>query len=167
MNCDYQLIIIRGTPGSGKSSLGRRLKKVFPNGVLIELDNVRGMMNDVDWNSDEQHFIALEVAASAVNTFISSKRNPVIVVDMFLPDMLKFFLEKIPKTDYKIITLLVNSETLAKRFTVRKEGFRDIEKGITLNKLILDHPANDETKIDTSEIEKNEVAEKCLSALRN
>ena len=165
MNSNYQLIIIRGTPGAGKSSLGRRLKKVFPNGVLIEIDNVRGMMNDVDWNSEEQHFIALDAAAATVKSFIQLKRTPVIVVDMFMPDKLEFFLEKVGEMNYKLISLLVNENILEKRLTERKEGFKNIPKGNLLNKLIQDHPAVNETRIDTTAIAKDDVMEKCLPEL--
>lgn len=164
MNSNLQLIIIRGTPGSGKSSLGRRLKKTFPAGVLIEIDNVRGMMNDVDWNSEEQHFIALEAAAATVNSFIKSKRIPVIIVDMFMPDKLTYFLKKVP-LNYKIVSLLVNENALEKRLTDRKEGFKDVSRGNMLNKKVSDHPAEHEICIDTSEIGKNEVLEKCLREL--
>lgn len=160
-----QLIIIRGAPGAGKSSLGRRLKKVFSTGVLIEIDNVRGMMNNVDWNDEQQHFIALEAAAATVNSFIGSKLMPVIVVDMFMPDKLEFFLRKVAATNYKIVSLLVNERVLEKRLTERKEGFKDIPKGNALNKMIIDHPAGNEIQIETSAIGKNEVMEICLKQL--
>jgi predicted kinase len=157
-----ELIIIRGTPGAGKSSLGRRLKKTFSGGVLIELDNIRGMMNDVDWKSDQQHDIALSAAAATINSFIASKRIPVIVVDMFMPGKLNLFLEKLPGINYKIISLLVSEEILEKRLTERKEGFKDIAKGILLNKEIIDHPTANEIRIETSAIGKDAVLELCL-----
>jgi broad-specificity NMP kinase len=160
-----QLIIIRGTPGAGKSSLGRRLKKSFPSGVLIEIDNVRGMMNNVDWNSEEQHFIALEAAAATANSFIHSGAAPVIVVDMFMPGKLEFFLEKISTTNHRIISLLVNEAVLTQRLTERKEGFKDIPKGTQLNQTIFSHPAANEIQINTSTITKNEVLEITLQQL--
>jgi broad-specificity NMP kinase len=165
MQTTHHLIIIRGTPGAGKSSLGRRLKKSFPPGVLIEIDNVRGMMNNVDWNNDQQHFIALEAAAATANSFIASGTLPVIVVDMFMPGKLEFFLEKISSQHYKIVSLLVNEEVLGKRLTDRKEGFKDIPKGNQLNQMLIDHPVTDEIQIDTSTIGKNEVMEICLQQL--
>lgn len=160
-----QLIIIRGTPGAGKSSLGRRLKKSFATSALIEIDNVRGMMNNVDWNSDEQHLIALEAAAATANSFIASGALPVIVVDMFMPGKLDFFLGKIAAVNYKVVSLLVNEEVLTYRLTERKEGFKDIPKGIDLNQMIVNHPAPKESRIDTSHIGKNEVLEICLQQL--
>jgi broad-specificity NMP kinase len=165
MQTNIQLIIIRGTPGAGKSSLGRRLKKVFSTGVLIEIDNVRGMMNNVDWNDDEQHLVALEAAAAAVNSFIASKAVPVIVVDMFMPGKLEFFLGKVAATNYKVVSLLVNENVLEKRLTERKEGFKDIAKGNVLNKTIADNSTENEIRIETSAIGKNEVMEICLSKL--
>ena len=159
MKTDISLIIIRGTPGSGKSSLGRRLKKAFPSGALIEIDNFRGMLNNVDWQDEQQHLIALDAAAVAVNSFAASNVSPVIVVDMFVDDKLKFFLSKVSVKSYQIISLLVNEKTLEKRLTERKEGFKDLSKGIAINQLISAHPWENEIKIDTSGIGKNEVLE--------
>ena len=166
MNSNIHLIIIRGTPGAGKSSLGRRLKKTFPSGVLIEIDNFRGMMNNVNWEDEQQHFIALEAAAVAIRSFLDSKILPVIVVDMFLPEQLDFFLEKSKGINYKIISLLVNENVLGKRLTERKEGFKDIAKGNLLNKMIFDNSVENEFKIDTSAIDKNAVLELCLKELK-
>jgi adenylate kinase family enzyme len=166
METDLPLIIIRGTPGAGKSSLGRRLKKTFSSGALIEIDNFRGMLNNVDWQDEQQHFIALNAAAVAINSFAAWNVSPVIVVDMFIGDKLKFFLSKVSVTNYKVISLLVNENVLAKRLTERKEGFKDITKGISINKMISEHSWENEMTIDTSAIDKNEVLENCLRELR-
>jgi broad-specificity NMP kinase len=166
MQTNISLLIIRGTPGAGKSSLGRRLKKTFPSGALIELDNFRGMLNNVDWQDEQQHLIALDAAAVTVNSFAASSVSPVIVVDMFMPDKLEFFLGKISVADYKIISLLVNENILEKRLTERKEGFKDITKGISLNKMILEHPEKNDISIDTSAMDKNEVLATCLEKLQ-
>ncbi|MDQ3110276.1 MAG: AAA family ATPase [Bacteroidota bacterium] len=165
MESDLQLIIVRGTPGAGKSSLGRRLKKRFPSGALIEIDNFRGMLNNVNWDDEQQHFIALEAAAASAIIFNRSGFEPVIVVDMFMPYKLKFFLEKVNVRNYKIISLLVNENVLEKRLTERKEGFKDVAKGNSLNKMILEHSIENEIRIETSEIDKNAVLEIALRKL--
>ncbi|HET6992480.1 MAG TPA: AAA family ATPase, partial [Bacteroidia bacterium] len=135
-----QLIIIRGTPGAGKSSLGRRLKKIYAQGALIEVDNVRGMMNNVNWEGEKEHLIALEVAATSAKIFLGLKTSPVIIVDMFMPDKLNLFLNNFSGIHYKVISLLVNEKVLHQRLTDRKEGFKNHEKGILLNKQIQKNP---------------------------
>jgi broad-specificity NMP kinase len=154
-----ELIIIRGTPGAGKSSLGRRLKKVFPDGVFIEVDNVRGMINNVDWNSEDEHLVALNAVAANATSFLSDKKSPVIIADMFMPDKLNLFLKNFPRMNYCVISLLVNENSLTQRLSDRKEGFKDIDQGKRMNILIRENSCMNELVIDTSEITKNEIAE--------
>jgi broad-specificity NMP kinase len=161
-----ELIIIRGTPGSGKSSLGRRLKKSYPAGVLLEVDNFRGMMNDVNWEDEHQHLVALDVIASSAKKFLELKRSPIIIVDMFLPEKLEWFLEKVKGINYTVISLLVNEPVLQKRLAERKEGFKNISKGILINKFIQDNPCDKELIIDTNDLDKNAVSEKCKVFLK-
>ncbi|CAN5229366.1 ATP-binding protein [soil metagenome] len=165
MNSVVELILIRGTPGSGKSSLARRLKKKFPDSVLIELDNIRGMMNNVDWESDQQHDIALHVAAHAAKCFLESGRSPIIIADIFLPEKLNLFLKNAGIVNYRIITLLINKSKLQERYDQRKEGFTDLQKGIAINQLLLIDEVQFETKIETSEISKEEVSTLALCQL--
>ncbi len=155
-----KLIIIRGAPGSGKSSLGRRLRKNYPDGVLIELDNVRGMMNNVNWKDEEEYLNAIEVVAASTKTFLELKKSPIILVDMFMPDKLNLFLNKFPGINYELVSLTVNNDVLQKRLEDRKEGFKNFRMGIMLNNIILQHPYDNELVIDTSDIGKNEVAVK-------
>jgi broad-specificity NMP kinase len=151
------LIIIRGAPGAGKSSLGRNLKKKFPSAALLELDNFRGMMN-VDWTDEQQHRIALKAAALAAKTFCEQGITPVIVVDMFLPEQLNYFLAEAGEINYRIISLLADETTFEKRLAERKEGFIDLEKTIEINEQLRKNPAAHETIIDTSGKTKQEIS---------
>ena len=164
-NNKSELIIIRGTPGAGKSSLGLRLKVKFPHGAFIEIDNFRGMLNTVDWSDSVQHHIALEGAAAAAKSFIYSKAIPVIVADMFLPVELDFFLEKIKGTQVRIFSLQADEITLSQRLTDRKEGFKDIAKAVAINSQISDSRKLNEIVINTSALTKNEVATEFLREL--
>lgn len=154
---NIQLIIIRGAPGAGKSSLGRRLKKKFPGGALLELDNFRGMLN-VDWNDEQQHRIALKTAALAAKSFSMQGIVPVIVVDMFLPEQLDYFLTEAGEINYEIISLLADKIIFEKRLSERKEGFKELEKAMTINESIEKNPVANETVIDTSGKTKDEIA---------
>jgi adenylate kinase family enzyme len=152
-----QLIIIRGAPGAGKSSLGRNLKKKFPSAALLELDNFRGMMN-VDWTDEQQHRIALKAAALAAKTFCEQGITPVIVVDMFLPEHLNYFLGEASEINYRIISLLADEITFKKRLEERKEGFKESDKAIAIDKNIRQNSVKNETIIDTSRKTKQEIS---------
>lgn len=154
------IIIIRGAPGAGKSSLARRLKKKLPNGVLIEVDNVRGMMNNVNWEDEKEYLIAHEVVIQTTRKFLELERSPVIIVDMFMSAKLAYLLDKMEGTPYKVISLLVSEKVMAKRFSDRKEGFVNLEKGIKINNLISLNAASNELIIHTDDFTKTEVAEK-------
>lgn len=155
-----KLIIIRGAPGSGKSSLGRRLRKFYPDGVLIEVDNIRGMMNNVNWKDEVEYLNAIDVVVASTKAFLELKRSPVILVDQFMPDKLNLFLEKFTGMNYEIITLIVENEVLQKRLEGRKEGFKNYRMGTLLNNLIQQNPVENELVIDTSAISKDEIAGK-------
>ena len=154
------IIIIRGAPGAGKSSLARRLKKTLPDGVLIEVDNVRGMMNNVNWEDEKEYLIAHEVAIQSTRKFLELERSPVIIVDMFMSAKLAYLLDKMEGTPYKVISLLVSEKVMAKRFSDRKEGFINLEKGIKINNLISLNATSNELIIHTDDFTKTEVAEK-------
>ncbi len=159
MNAQIDLIIVRGAPGTGKSSLGRKLKKYFAEGVLIEMDNLRGMMNIVNWESEKQHLIALDAAASLANSFLDSETFPVIVVDMFMPDKINNFLEKLKTKNFVIVSLLAADAILEKRLSDRNEGFKDLSKAIQLNKSIKENLLSREIIIDSSSLDKTQVLE--------
>lgn len=161
----FDLLIIRGTPGVGKSSLGRRLKKVYPEGVLIEVDNVRGMMNNVNWEAEREHLISLDVVSAAAKSFLESKSLPVIVVDMFMPDKLDYFLKNFNGVNVKVISLLANDQTLTQRLSDRKEGFKNLEKAIALNEMIRSNPFRGEITIDSSHVSKPEIADSVVKLL--
>lgn len=67
------LLIIRGAPGVGKSSVGKLLTKYYKDGVTIEIDEVRRMINSVTWSNTKEHLNAIEATRALVISYLQSK----------------------------------------------------------------------------------------------
>jgi adenylate kinase len=79
----YDIIIIRGAPGVGKTTLARKFKKYYPDGVTIEVDYVRGMINGAKWVDRTEHRRGLTATWAICSTYLGYGYKPIIVVDTF------------------------------------------------------------------------------------
>jgi broad-specificity NMP kinase len=161
----YDLIIIRGAPAVGKSSLGRRMKKEFPLGFVVEVDDVRGMINSVKWVHKEEHLNALNATEALVKSYLNASYKPAIIVDTFNPSKLKFFCEKFQNNNFVVISLYANNEVLENRLTNREKGFKDFEMSKILNDEVEKYRHEKEIFIDTSNLTKEQVAEKLIHSV--
>jgi predicted kinase len=93
------VIILRGAPGVGKSTLAKELAQHFPKGVRIEVDTLRGMVISVDWTNQQEHKDLLQVAAQLTRQFLGLGFKPVLVVDTFSGDKVKDFLDTVNNPD--------------------------------------------------------------------
>lgn len=75
------IIVVRGAPGSGKSSVARQLGKQLPTGATIEVDTVRGMIHHIQWESDDLHIDAIHAAVIATTAYLERGYRPVVLVD--------------------------------------------------------------------------------------
>lgn len=166
MSKEIDILILRGAPGTGKSQVGKSLGGYFPNGVRLEVDTLRQMVISVDWTNQQEHIQLLEIAAGLVQGFLKQGFKPVIVIDTFSGNKLEKFLENIkgrkkrlPET--KIIGLHCSEEELKKRLEQRKgDAFKDFEISRKLNKLTRQTNYDKETKIDTTDLEARETAQR-------
>ena len=159
------LIIVRGAPAVGKSSLGRRIKKEFPEGFVVEVDDLRGMINSVKWVHKEEHLNALNATESLVKSYLKAGYNPAIVIDTFNPTKLKWFTEKFRDNNFVVISLFANNEVLENRLTNREKGFKDWDMTKILNDEVEKYRHEKEILIDTSELDKEQVVQKFMLAI--
>jgi broad-specificity NMP kinase len=161
----WDLIIIKGAPGSGKTEVSKSLEKLLPKGVRIEVDTVRNMVSSVDWKNQKEHIKLLEISAKLAAEFLTADFSPIIVVDTFSGDKVKKFIEdlKLLKSDIKIkiIGLYVDDTTLAKRLQDRPKGlFKNFEISKKINQDTINLKQSDEIQLDTSNFEPDEIAKK-------
>jgi len=166
----WDLIIIKGAPGSGKTEVSKSLEKLFPEGARIEVDTVRNMVSSVDWKNQKEHIKLLEISAKLAAEFLTADFSPIIVVDTFSGDKVKKFIEDLKslKSDIKIkiIGLYVDDTTLAKRLQDRPKGlFKNLEISKKINQDTINLKQTDEIQLDTSNSKPDVIALKIYNLL--
>lgn len=151
------IIILKGAPASGKSQTAKSLTRFFPQGVKIEVDNVRQMVISVDWKNQAEHINLLQVSARLAHDFLKLNFKPVIVVDTFSGDKIKNFMVNLNQLDaslrIKIFSLHVKEEVLKIRLDLRPAGeFKDFGISKRLNDDVLKFKLDAEHLIDTSSL---------------
>ncbi|MCP4143614.1 MAG: AAA family ATPase [Chloroflexi bacterium] len=146
--CD--IIIIRGAPGSGKSTLARKLMGWFGRGVTVEVDDVRGMINQVDWEFHQQHFDAIKSSAELCDRFICLGYRPIVLVDTFGYGSLDIALNELGQHAYIVISLVTSNKALSWRMFRRIRGYRNALKAKQFNSHIKEDVGKDDMCFDTS-----------------
>lgn len=164
------VIIIRGAPAVGKTTLSKELAKYFPKGVRLEVDTLRSMVISVDWTNQQEHKDVLQVAAQLTRQFLGLGFRPVLVVDTFSGDKVKPFLDAINEPDLglqvKTFALHASPEVLARRLAARpQDQFRDLAVSKKLNSDVLKILRPADTLLDTSNQTAQQLAEAWINAL--
>ncbi len=126
-NCN-QLLVLRGAPGCGKSTLARALRDWLPNGFLVEVDAVRGMRHAVDWVGTEEHLASLDAVAAIAKVYVQRGYGPGVIADHLLADELAYLCEQLEPCGicYTVCTLIAEPATLEDHMLRRrKDGVRD------------------------------------------
>ena len=126
------IIIIRGAPGTGKTTISKELAKLFPNGSRVEVDTVRLMKNLPNWTNQEEHITMLKCSATLISNFLKNKFCPVIVVDTLSGNKTELFRKLLnelnPNAQQIIFTLLCSEIELKTRIDARKVNeFRNFD----------------------------------------
>ena len=77
------IVLLRGAPGVGKSTVAQHLCESARVGALVEVDDVRHMFTDVDWGNRQQHAAALRAATLAAMELTRTGNRPCLLVDCF------------------------------------------------------------------------------------
>lgn len=160
-----EVIIIRGAPGVGKSSVGRLLAEYFNDGVSIEVDNVRAMINSVTWSDRQEHINAILAAKSLLRSYYNCGYKPIVVIDSLSGGVVNFIVDELPTETYIIFSLYANNEVLKERIINRESGFKDYKVSFWVNDLIINSNDENNVFIDTSDLSSQDVIEIILSSI--
>jgi len=161
-----EILIIRGAPGVGKSSVGKLLTQHLKNGVTIEIDEVRRMINSVSWTNTKEHLNAIEATSALVISYLKLQYNPIIVIDTLSQGTIKIITDKIPqKTTCKIISLIATEEKIKERIAKRNEGFMDYETSFKVNSSLINEYLENNFIIDTSDLSIEETFNKITEVI--
>lgn len=131
-------ILIGGAPGVGKSTVARTLAHCFAEGVSIEVDQVRLMVNRPKWKDQDEHRMTLRFAAILACQFARKGFGPVVVIDVFggvKPLEFRQVLRRaLPKSEVQFFALWATPLALERRMSLRPEGFfKDLNVSLKIN----------------------------------
>jgi broad-specificity NMP kinase len=161
------LLIIRGAPGVGKSSVGKMLATRYKFGVTIEIDEVRRMINSVSWAGEKEHLDAIDAARHLSISYFNSGYDPIMVIDTLGMGMIGAVLCKLPvEVNYKIISLFAQNEVIKSRILKRSGGFMNYDLSFKINTSIEKEKLNSNYLIDTSNSSITEVVDKIIEIIQ-
>ncbi len=161
------LLIIRGAPGVGKSAVGKLFSENFKNGVTIEIDEIRRMINAISWISTKEHLDAIGAARSLLLSYWESNYDPVTIIDTLSQGTINIILGNIPKEiDYKIISLYADEAVIKDRILARNSGFMDYDLSFKVNTSIMQEKLDYNYLVNTSDLSVREVFNKVIELLQ-
>jgi hypothetical protein len=131
MPSDY--IVLRGAPGTGKTTTARLLMQLANRGATIEVDDIRKMINGVVWKSHQQHFDAIYAAAAAAKAYRKCGYQPIVFVDTLAFGSLDIAIEALDSSSVSVYSLVCSRLVLTLRLWRRLGGFRDAAKSALID----------------------------------
>jgi adenylate kinase family enzyme len=163
---DYDVIIIRGAPGVGKSTLIKLLKKKYANGVTVEVDTIRGMINNVKWINKDEHIHSLNATIALSREYLKAGYSPILVIDTLGKSRMKQFMLMLNQmrikgrpVKYYTISLFCKDDVLVNRIINRPDGFKDVAASRIINNEMAKSEFPPELLIDTSSLTPKQVLE--------
>lgn len=131
-----ELIVIRGAPGIGKSTLGLLLKKSGLFKKVVDIDEMREMINGEHFAYGENvhYFNAIDVACELFDLFVKQGEFPVAVLDVCSEPILNRIISNMKGVRVLVVSLYSSDEILVQRMTNRNGGFVAVEIAKKLNK---------------------------------
>jgi len=162
------LIVIAGSPGSGKTTVSDHLHAALQS-PYIDFGDVRNFHLDSQWSnqSPREEQMSFENLIYILKNYVSYGYKNVI-----LNDLKDFRVQQIPELfvehNYLIATLVVqNDYELAARIRTRNSGFTNVERAVAWNKELQQRPLlAGEHRIDNTNNEPKQTAEVILQIAR-
>jgi dephospho-CoA kinase len=137
----YDLIVIAGAPGSGKTTVGDLLQSALKS-PYIDFGYIREFHLDRDWldESAREEQMSFENLVYIIKNYIRYGYENIIVTD--LQD---FRVRQIPELfaeyNYLIATMIIKSDKeLALRIENRNDGWRDVPRALAWNEQVQTRP---------------------------
>ena len=133
---DLDLIVVAGSPGSGKSTLCQELRVRWNVVPMIELSDLRNLHLDMTWSnqSENDRAIAFDHLIFIVHSYAKNKWRPVLVTDL-REEWLSRVDEVFTDLSYAIITLFSSDSVIGQRIEARTTGFTNVSEAVDWNRL--------------------------------
>ena len=167
MTGPLDVLVIRGAPGAGKSTLGRGLRRALPSGAVLEVDDFRGMLAQVDWSSRSDHDVALDAALAAISAYLGHDRRPVVLIDTFSRSRLTSVQARLDTAGlhHHTLSLWIDPTVLAERLEARTSGFKEWEPSRILNDEVRANRYPAEHYVDATALDRDAALELALAVI--
>lgn len=156
------VIIIRGAPGSGKSSVARHVTRRLTSGATLEVDVLRRTIHGICWEDHDVHLEAIYAAMGAAHRYLDRGRSPIVFVDTLGFGRLELVLAALGSMPTGVHSLVCRDPQLTIRLGLRVSGYRNVRDARRFNKHIAADPVRQETIIDTTWARPGTIAKQIL-----
>ena len=163
------IIFINGSPGSGKTTISKLLRKKLKGSPLIELDWLRCYHLDERWKNanKKEEQMSFENLKFMLKNYVKNGYENIIVIG-FQEFRIKQISKMFQKYNYRIISLIVKDESELKNRIMgdRDSGFKNFKKSISWNNNIAKRKYfKNEYKIDNTYRNPNKTINLILDVL--
>src|SRR4051812_13158168 len=110
---DADIILVRGAPGVGKSTLSARLKALFSFGATIEVGPFLKMIHAFEDGNSQQYSDSLDLICRLALLYLERGYHPVFIVGPLKSPRVQNFFEKVPaEIGFKVITLCATNNDI-------------------------------------------------------
>lgn len=165
---NYDIIIIGGAPGSGKSTVQDIVAKRLGN-PRIDFGRLREFHLDRYWKkaNNKEELMAFQNLVFIIKNYLKNKYANIMIDDLKYDKVIKL-MKIFSKRKVILIILTTSEEEIKKRVGNPREssGFKDVKKALEYNKQWKEGHIKNSIKIDNSHNNPKKTARKILSIIK-
>ena len=118
----FDIVLLTGVPGSGKSTTALACRHSMQYGAVIDIDNLRQCLAKPNWFDVVEYEFFLGQAISMAQTMCQTGKTPIILADTFAGNRLERTLEVFSNRKCLVVSLSVPLNLLIDRITKREKA---------------------------------------------
>ena len=163
------VVIIRGAPGVGKSTLAEMLRRTINGCAVIDVDDIRRMICDERfvYKENDHYLKAIDVAGDLVRKLTELGFRPVFVIDVFAVEALRAFVQRMRGADIFSVSLYADDDILLDRMKARHNGYVNVDVARSVNRHIYETRGLSHAWLDIGALSPIEIHERFLELMRS